>query len=182
MSAPSSLLIDRTATPIGELIVVADDDGALHAIDWSDHEDRLHRLLRLHHPGGYDLRPAADPGGLTRAMDAYFAGDLAAIDRLPVRTGGTDFQRAVWAALRGVPCGTTITYRELAALAGRPAAVRAAGHANGANPVGVVVPCHRVVGSAGALTGYGGGIERKGWLLDHEGAPRPGRPPNRSPG
>ncbi|KAA0596595.1 methylated-DNA-[protein]-cysteine S-methyltransferase [Azospirillum lipoferum] len=169
MSAVSSLLIDRTATPIGELIVVADGEGALRAIDWTDHEDRLHRLLRLHHSGGYELRPSRDPGGLTRAMDAYFAGDLAVIDRLPVRTGGTPFQRAVWAALRGIPCGTTIAYRELAALAGRPAAVRAAGHANGANPLSVVVPCHRVIGSGGALTGYGGGVERKRWLLAHEG-------------
>lgn len=170
MSAVSSLLIDRTATPIGELIVVADEDGALCAVDWTDHEDRLHRLLRLHHPSGCELRPSHDPGGLTRTMDAYFAGELAVIDRLPVRTGGTPFQRAVWAALRGIPCGRTISYRELATLAGRPAAVRAAGHANGANPISVVVPCHRVIGSAGALTGYGGGVERKRWLLAHEGA------------
>jgi methylated-DNA-[protein]-cysteine S-methyltransferase len=169
MSAPSNLLIDRTATPIGGLIVVADEDGVLCAIDWTDHEDRLHRLLRLHHPGGYELRPSADPGGLTRAMDAYFAGELSVIDRLPVRTGGTPFQRAVWAALRGIPCGGTISYRELAALAGRPAAVRAAGHANGANPISIVVPCHRVIGSGGALTGYGGGVDRKRWLLAHEG-------------
>ncbi|AWB08282.1 methylated-DNA--[protein]-cysteine S-methyltransferase (plasmid) [Azospirillum humicireducens] len=170
MPAVSSLLIDRTATPIGELILVADTDGALHAIDWTDHEERLHRLLCLHHRSGYELRQTADPGGLTRAMDAYFAGELSAIDRLPVRTGGTPFQRAVWAALRGIPCGVTITYRELAVLAGRPAAVRAAGHANGANPVGIVVPCHRVIGSDGTLTGYGGGVERKRWLLTHEGA------------
>ncbi|MBK1842149.1 methylated-DNA--[protein]-cysteine S-methyltransferase [Azospirillum sp. YIM B02556] len=169
MPAVSSLLIDRTATPIGELIVVAGEDGALRAIDWTDHEDRLRRLLRLHHPAGYELQPSADPGGLTRAMDAYFAGDLAIIDRLPVHTGGTPFQRAVWAALRGISCGGTVSYRELAALAGRPAAVRAAGHANGANPVSIVVPCHRVIGSGGAMTGYGGGVERKRWLLAHEG-------------
>ncbi|GLR80847.1 methylated-DNA--[protein]-cysteine S-methyltransferase (plasmid) [Azospirillum oryzae] len=180
MSAPSSLLIDRTATPIGELIVVADTDGALRAIDWTDHEDRLQRLLRLHHPGGYELWPSADPGGLTRAMDAYFAGELAAIDRLAVRTGGTPFQRAVWSALRGIPCGRTVSYRELATLVGRPAAVRAAGHANGANPISVVVPCHRVIGSDGTLTGYGGGVERKRWLLTHEGASCPDRPPRSS--
>jgi methylated-DNA-[protein]-cysteine S-methyltransferase len=169
MSAVSTLLIDRTSTPIGELIVVADEDGSLRAVDWTDHEERLHRLLRLHHPVGYDLRPSNDPGGLMRVMDAYFAGEFAVIDTLPVRTGGTPFQRVVWAALRGVSCGRTITYRELAALAGRPAAVRAAGHANGANPVGIVVPCHRVIGSDGKLTGYGGGVERKRWLLAHEG-------------
>ncbi|PWC32709.1 methylated-DNA--[protein]-cysteine S-methyltransferase [Azospirillum sp. TSO35-2] len=167
------LLIDRTATPIGELIVVADDDGHLRAVDWTEHEDRMRRLLRRQVGEGCVLRPARDPAGVTRAMQAYFAGDLAVIDRLPVRTGGTLFQRAVWAALRGVPCGTTITYRELAARAGRPQAVRAAGHANGANPVGVVVPCHRVVGSNGTLTGYGGGIQRKRWLLAHEGVAGP---------
>jgi len=101
-------------------------------------------------------------------MTAYFAGDLAVIDRLPVRTGGTGFQRAVWQALRGIPCGTMVTYTELARRIGRPTAVRAVGHANGANPVGIVVPCHRVIGSGGSLTGYGGGIERKSWLLTHE--------------
>ncbi|MBP2230878.1 methylated-DNA-[protein]-cysteine S-methyltransferase [Azospirillum agricola] len=168
MAEPLHLLIDRTDTPIGELIVVADPDGHLRAVDWTEHEPRMHRLLRLHYGTGFTLTPAHDPAGLTDAMATYFAGDLAIIDRLPVRTGGTGFQRTVWEALRGVPCGTTITYTELARRAGRPAAVRAAGHANGANPVGIVVPCHRVVGTDGSLTGYGGGIERKRWLLAHE--------------
>lgn len=168
MPAPLSLLIDRTDTPIGELIVVADSDGHLRAVDWTEHEARLHRLLRLQYGGAAALRPARDPAGLTQAMAAYFAGDLAIIDRLPVRTGGTAFQRMVWDALRGIPCGTTLSYAGLARRIGQPSAVRAVGHANGANPVGIVVPCHRVVGSNGALTGYGGGIERKRWLLAHE--------------
>ena len=85
-----------------------------------------------------------------------------------MKTAGTDFQREVWRALRGIPCGTTLSYGELARRIGRPNAVRAVGLANGANPIGVVVPCHRVIGSNGSLTGYGGGIERKRWLLDHE--------------
>jgi methylated-DNA-[protein]-cysteine S-methyltransferase len=101
-------------------------------------------------------------------MRAYFAGNLTAIDDLPVATGGTDFQRQVWRALRQIPCGETISYGELARRIDRPAAVRAVGLANGSNPISVVVPCHRVIGSDGSLTGYGGGIERKRWLLTHE--------------
>jgi methylated-DNA-[protein]-cysteine S-methyltransferase len=167
------LLVDRTETPIGELMVVADTDGRLRAIDWAEHEAGLLRLLRLHYgEGGFTLEPQRNPGGLTAAMAAYFAGDLKAIDGLPVATRGTDFQRKVWAALRGIPCGTTVSYSELAGRIERPSAVRAVGLANGANPVSIVVPCHRVVGKGGSLTGYGGGIERKRWLLSHESAAR----------
>jgi methylated-DNA-[protein]-cysteine S-methyltransferase len=101
-------------------------------------------------------------------MVAYFSGELTAIDTLPVATGGTEFQRLVWSELRRIPCGASISYSELARRIGRPAAVRAVGLANGANPIGIVVPCHRVIGANGTLTGYGGGIERKRWLLAHE--------------
>lgn len=163
------LRMDRIDTPIGELVIVADGEGRLRASYWIDHEEQLPGLLRRHYgERGFALEWERDPGGLTTAMAAYFAGDLAAIDGLPVETGGTPFQRAVWTALREVRCGTTVSYGEIARRIGRPAAVRAVGLANGANPVGIVVPCHRVVGSNGALTGYGGGIERKRWLLAHE--------------
>jgi methylated-DNA-[protein]-cysteine S-methyltransferase len=165
------LLVDRTGTPIGELMLVADLEGRLRAVYWSDGEEHLLRLFRRQYgERGFALDPASDPFGLTAAMDAYFGGDLHAIDRLPVEPGGTPFQRTVWTALREIPCGTTISYSELARRIGRPAAVRAVGLANGANPVGVVVPCHRVVGADGTLTGYGGGLERKRWLLAHEAA------------
>lgn len=165
------LLVDRMPTPIGELMVVADEEGRLRATHWTDYEAQLLRQLRQHYGArGFALEPRRDPGGLTRAVAAYFAGDLAVIDGLPVTTGGTPFQQRVWTALRAIPCGTTVSYSELARGIGRPAAVRAVGLANGANPVGVVVPCHRVVGKGGALTGYGGGLERKRWLLAHEGA------------
>jgi len=132
----------------------------------------MHRSLRLQYgENGFRLEWVHNSSHVTRAISRYFAGELAAIDSLPVKTGGTPFQRAVWHALRNIPCGTTISYAQLAGQIGRPAAVRAVGLANGANPIGVVVPCHRVIGADGSLTGYGGGIERKRWLLRHEGAP-----------
>jgi methylated-DNA-[protein]-cysteine S-methyltransferase len=163
------LSIDRLDTPIGELLVVADQDGNLRATGWVDYEQEMDRLLRLHYGHNrFRLEPIRNPGGLTSAMSRYFAGDVRAIDALPVRTAGTDFQREVWHALREIPCGTTISYGTLAQRIGRPSAVRAVGLANGSNPIGVVVPCHRVIGSNGQLTGYGGGIERKRWLLKHE--------------
>jgi methylated-DNA-[protein]-cysteine S-methyltransferase len=163
------LLEDRLHTPIGELVVVADREGHLRAIDWTDFETRMQRLLTLHYGArGFSLTPARNPHGLTDAISRYFAGDLAAIETLPVTTGGTPFQRAVWRALRNIPCGTTVSYLQLAEQIGRPTAVRAVGLANGANPVGIVVPCHRVIGSNGSLTGYGGGLDRKRWLLEHE--------------
>ncbi len=165
-------LIDRVATPIGELIVVADAEGNLRTIDWTDHEKRMRQLLdRQYGKGTYELKPARNPGGLSTAMRRYFDGDLTAIDGLPVKTAGTTFQRSVWRALSRIECGTTISYAELARRIGKPKAVRAVGLANGQNPIGIVVPCHRVIGSNGSLTGYGGGLSRKKWLLKHEGAP-----------
>lgn len=164
-----TLLTDRLPTPVGELMLVADEVGCLLAVDWVDHEARLQRLLQRRH-GGATLRLQRNPHGLSTRLAQYFDGDLAVIDTLPVRTGGTAFQCEVWAALRRIPCGTTITYGELARRIGQPRAVRAVGLANGANAIGVVVPCHRVIGSTGALTGYGSGLARKDWLLRHEGA------------
>ncbi len=162
-------LIDRIDTPIGEMLIVADDHGNLRATDWADHEARMQRLLRLHYgENGFRLEPTRNPHGLADAISRYFAGEIEAIDALPVQTAGTPFQREVWRALRAIPCSTTVSYAELAERIGRPAAVRAVGLANGSNPVGVVVPCHRVIGSDGSLSGYGGGIERKRWLLEHE--------------
>ena len=171
MPEPLDFKLDRLATPVGELLIVADTEGRLRAIDWTEHETRMHRLLdRYFGAGRYTISAGRDPGGLTKAISAYFAGDIAVIDTLPVETTGTPFQRSVWRALRGIGSGTTITYAELAQRIGSPRAVRAAGLANGQNPIGVVLPCHRVIGSNGTLTGYGGGLPRKKWLLEHEGA------------
>jgi methylated-DNA-[protein]-cysteine S-methyltransferase len=171
MNKAMQLLIDRIDTPIGEMLIVADRDGNLRAIDWTDHEERMRRLLRLHYgENGFRLERACNPNGLTVGICSYFAGEIAAIDTLPVKTAGTLFQREVWRALRTIPGGATVSYAKLAEQIGRPTAVRAVGLANGSNPIGIVVPCHRVIGSNGSLTGYGGGIERKRWLLKHEGA------------
>jgi methylated-DNA-[protein]-cysteine S-methyltransferase len=165
------LFLDHLDTPLGPLAVVADDGGRLRAVGWMLDHARMARELGVRaHPKGEPsaLTPQSNPGGLTSALRAYFAGDLGAIDRLPVAADGTEFQRAVWGALREIPCGETWSYGDLARRIGRPSAVRAVGLANGANPVAVVVPCHRVIGSDGSLTGYGAGIERKRWLLAHE--------------
>jgi methylated-DNA-[protein]-cysteine S-methyltransferase len=146
---------------------VTDEDGNLRALEFADHEFRVHRFLRDHY-GEYSLQDGAAPKSVVSALDAYFAGDLAALDRIKVATNGTPFQRKVWQALRKIPAGTTISYGQLAAQIGRPSASRAVGAANGSNPVAIVVPCHRVIGANGTLTGYGGGLPRKRWLLDHE--------------
>ena len=169
MADVTRLLIDRMPTPLGELALVADEAGRLRMIEWTDKEDRILRRLRLDYGAdGCTLTDAKNPGGLSTAITAYFDGDLGAIDALPVATAGTEFQRSVWQELRRIPCGKTISYSTLAQRIGRPSAVRAVGLANGSNPISLVVPCHRVIGANGTLTGYGGGIHRKRWLLAHE--------------
>jgi methylated-DNA-[protein]-cysteine S-methyltransferase len=119
---------------------------------------------------GAQLVEAPQPTPAAARVRAYFDGDLAAFDEAGLVFGGTDFQRAVWTALRAIPAATTTTYGALAREIGRPAAVRAVGAANGANPMVIAVPCHRVIGSDGSLTGYGGGLDRKRFLLAHEAA------------
>jgi methylated-DNA-[protein]-cysteine S-methyltransferase len=115
-------------------------------------------------------RPVCNPAGVATALAAYFDGDLAALDAVEVDPDGTPFQRRVWTALRAIPAGTTTTYGELARELGVPTASRAVGAANGANPVWIVIPCHRVIGASGDLTGYAGGLDVKRRLLAHEGA------------
>jgi methylated-DNA-[protein]-cysteine S-methyltransferase len=165
-------LLDRVPTPIGAMLLVSDEGGHLRAADFQDHEERMHDLLRLNYAGqgGYRLRKSRASASIRERIEAYFAGKLDAIDAIEVKTGGTAFQQKVWRGLRNIGAGTTETYGGLAARIGAAKAVRAVGAANGANPVGIIVPCHRVIGANGSLTGYGGGIERKRWLLRHEGA------------
>lgn len=167
---PSLVLTrDQLATPVGTLYFVTDDRGVVRALDWHDYEERMLRLLGLHYRSAFRLKTGTGPASVRAALGAYFGGDTRALDALPVATGGSAFQREVWSALRRIPVGETWSYRQLAEQIEKPKAVRAVGLANGANPISVIVPCHRVIGASGALTGYAGGLARKRWLLEHEG-------------
>ncbi len=156
-------------TPIGELLLLADESGSLRAVEWADHEERLHRLLsRQYRSTQITIERRNNPFGLTSTLEIYFAGDMESIQSLSIATGGTPFQRRVWESLRSIPAGETTSYGNLARKLDAAAAVRAVGLANGANLISIVVPCHRVIGANGSLTGYGGGLHRKQWLLEHE--------------
>ena len=165
---PETFGLDRLQTPIGPALLVTDAEGALLALEWEDYEPRLRQLLRLQH-GAAVLKEARAPDDTRAALTGYFDGDLDRLGMIRWRVAGTPFQRKVWTALRTIPAGTTTNYGALAARLDVPKAVRAVGHANGSNPISIVVPCHRVIGANGSLTGYGGGLERKRWLLQHEG-------------
>lgn len=162
---------DSLDSPLGTILLVTDGEGRLRALDFKDYELRMLRLLRAQNPPT-DLSVGRAPEAIREALLAYFQGDLEILRSIPWSTGGTPFQRQVWAALSQIPPGETWTYGQVAQLISRASAVRAVGMANGANPVAIVVPCHRVIGRDGTLTGYGGGIARKQWLLHHEGAGR----------
>ena len=166
---PETFTLSAYASPIGRILLVTDAKARLRALDFEDYEPRMRQLLSRHY-GQVRLEAGPAPAAITKVLDRYFAGDLAAIEAIPCATGGTEFQRQVWAGLRTIPAGETLSYQQLAARLGRPTAMRAVGLANGANPIGLVVPCHRVIGADGSLTGYGGGLQRKQWLLEHEGA------------
>jgi len=176
---PERLRLDRLATPIGEALIVTDEAGILRAFDWLDRQSSIARVLRLHY-GSAVPEPGAAPRTIRRRLRRYFDGDLGCLAAIEWRAIGTPFQRTVWNTLTTIPPGATLSYAALAAKLGCPRSVRAVGLANGSNPISVVVPCHRVIGSDGSLTGYGGGLERKRWLLNHERAAfrdSPHRPP-----
>lgn len=156
-------------SPIGDILIACNAD-ALLVLDYIDYADRMHELLARRYLGvAYQLNPHPNPLGMVTRMQAYFAGDFHAFDDVVVDTGGTPFQQRVWLALRDIPVGSTTSYGALAARLGQPTASRAVGRTNGLNPIAIVLPCHRVVGSSNALTGYAGGLHRKTWLLRHEG-------------
>lgn len=162
------LEIAEMTSPIGK-IILAVRDGKLCALEfahrWPWRRVRLERRF-----GRLELRPATNPGGVVGRLEAYFAGTLEALAPIAVDAGGTPFQRRVWRALRTVPPGRTVSYQELGRAIDAPTAARAVGAANGANPIALVVPCHRVIGADGELCGYAHGVERKRWLLAHERA------------
>lgn len=167
MQGPTLLEVARLPSPIGELTLFV-REAALCAVAFEGGVPTTRAQLARRF-GEPEEREAADPAGLVTRLRDYFDGDLGALEAFRVNTGGTPFQEAVWQALRRIPAGEVISYAELARIVERPRAVRAVGAANGRNPVPIVVPCHRVVASDGTLHGYGGGLERKRWLLDHEG-------------
>jgi methylated-DNA-[protein]-cysteine S-methyltransferase len=162
------LLIDRIPSPMGMMLLISDGI-SLCALDFADCEVRMLRLLHKRY-SSFELVETIDPLGLSTKIHAYLSGDFSSLDRIPVNGGGTEFQQQVWQMLQTIPLGTTISYGELATKIGKPTAARAVGMANSLNPVAIVVPCHRVIGAKAKLTGYAGGIDRKQWLLQHEGA------------
>jgi methylated-DNA-[protein]-cysteine S-methyltransferase len=162
-----SIEVASVDSPLGPIHVAA-RAGVLWALSFDDYWD--HEQQRLHRRAAGEALVRARCAATVSALERYFAGDLEAIADLPADPGGTPFQARVWRALRDIPAGRTWSYRALAAAIGEPAAIRAVGAANGRNPIPIVIPCHRAVGADGGLVGYGGGLERKAWLLRHEGA------------
>jgi methylated-DNA-[protein]-cysteine S-methyltransferase len=159
----TEIFFDEVPTPTGRMLLAADAKGNLLRLLWNDSAAKLRRR----YPRAA-IAARRDPFGLSSALRDYMKGETGIINSLPVIFAGSDFQNKVWRALREIPAGTTSSYGELAARIKMPGAARAVGLANGANPVCVVVPCHRVIGANGSLTGFGGGLNRKRWLLAHE--------------
>jgi methylated-DNA-[protein]-cysteine S-methyltransferase len=159
---------DEFESPIGSLPFVSDGE-RICALGFAGYQKSIEIQLSKRF-GAVEWKRGSDPQNLKTILWRYFDGDLKVLDAIEVSTAGTAFQEQVWKALRTIPVGSTWSYSQLAVHIGRPRAVRAVGHANGQNPVAVIVPCHRVIGASSALTGFGGGLERKRWLLQHEGA------------
>jgi methylated-DNA-[protein]-cysteine S-methyltransferase len=157
----------ETGHPLGPILIVFAGETLL-ALDFDTPDGRLRKILQPRYGNSFIFEESDCPMRIGSAIRAYLDGRLDALDEIPIDAGGTAFQRQVWATLRAIPPGETRTYGQIAALLGWPTASRAVGSANALNPVSIVVPCHRLVGSSGALTGYGGGIDRKRWLLNHE--------------
>lgn len=158
---------DSIASPVGELTLAA-RESRLCLLHFGSESAAVRRTLERWYPA-QPIERHRDPAGAATALRRYFGGDVAALDGIEVELNGTPFQRRVWEALRNIRAGSTRSYADLAREIGAGSAVRAVGTANGANPVAIVVPCHRVIGADGSLTGYGGGLDRKRWLLQHEG-------------
>ena len=166
---PERLILAEVAAPIGAFLIATDGAGLLRAVDFWANEPRLRAQLARQY-GAVPVEHGQAPAPILRAFADYFGGDIRALERVPVATVGTPFQEKVWAALRRIPAGQTRSYGQLAAEIGEPDAARAVGLANAQNPIAIVIPCHRVIGADGSLTGFGGGLPRKRWLLTHEGA------------
>ncbi len=162
------ILKTRIPTPIGDMILVA-RDGVLLLLEFEDAMPRIECQMKARFQD-FELQLASNPFGLYDVMKDYFSGNIQAIDNILTDGGGTAFEKQVWSELRKIPTGTTVSYGFIARKLGDINMSRAVGTANGRNPIAIVVPCHRVIGADGSMTGYGGGIARKEWLLRHEGA------------
>ncbi|RED54170.1 methylated-DNA--[protein]-cysteine S-methyltransferase [Aestuariispira insulae] len=162
------LAVDIVETPIGKLSVVAEGDQLCH-LDFENGDVRMATLLKRRY-GAYQLTPKENAAKMRDRLAAYFNGDWSSLMDLKCKTGGTEFQKTVWNALCEIPRGETWSYAELADHIGNPSAVRAVARANALNPISIFIPCHRVIGKDGTLTGYAGGLDRKEYLLRHEGA------------
>lgn len=168
------LCLSTLASSIGKIFLVT-DQGILVSLDYEGYEHRMMRLLTKRYGNFHLIEDSHQTDGqhsdntLIDSIRAYLDGELTAIKTIPVNPGGTTFQVQVWQSLRAIPAGTVMSYGELARQLGKPAAVRAVGTTNSLNPISIVLPCHRVIGANGSLTGYAGGLERKRWLLEHEG-------------
>jgi len=168
-SSEHAFHLHRFVSPIGTILLVTDSAGVLRALDFSDYEPRMHRLL-LRHYDDHSLIETKIPEQLSALLHRYFEGEVSVLSAIHCATNGTKFQQGIWRALRMIEAGRTQTYGELAAQLGLANAARAVGLANGANPIAIVIPCHRLIGANGQLTGYAGGLGRKQWLLAHEHA------------
>jgi len=160
------LTIDRVASPIGRIALVMRDRHVV-TIQFNDHWDAALRNLNRRF-GHFELNPVSNPHGISDCIRRYFDGEPHAFRDCLYDTGGTDFQKQVWQTLPDIGWGRTLSYGELARQIDRPKASRAVGAANGQNPISLALPCHRIIGADGTLTGYGGGLKRKQWLLAHE--------------
>src|SRR5215212_7641696 len=161
------LQIATIDSPLGPL-TLASREGRVCLLHFGAADGGVRQALYRWYPAE-TIEAHGDPACAASSLQAYFDGTLNALDSIPVELNGTPFQKRVWEALRSVRPGTTAAYADIARMIQAPSAIRAVGAANGANPVAVIVPCHRIVGSNGSLTGYGGGLPRKQWLLEHEG-------------
>ncbi|WP_284047929.1 methylated-DNA--[protein]-cysteine S-methyltransferase [Marinobacter sp. ATCH36] len=162
--------VSRFPSPIGPLSLATMDNQLVH-LDFDDNEERMRTLQhRRYRHIQWSEQPGSAPRAIAEWLEAYFDGVLQPLPRSHIRLTGTDFQQRVWQGLIGIPAGEHRSYGALAEALGNPKAVRAVARANALNPVAILIPCHRVIGANGTLTGYAGGLERKAWLLNHEAA------------
>jgi methylated-DNA-[protein]-cysteine S-methyltransferase len=161
------LVLEEISSPLGPILLASHAAGVC-ALDFADCRERMEELLGARF-GAVEFETPRSQSEAARRVESYLGGELDAFEGVALDTQGTPFQERVWAALRTIPAGATRSYGEIARALGRPTASRAVGAANGRNPVALAVPCHRVIGADGSLTGYAGGVARKRWLLEHEG-------------